>query len=307
MNSPEETQLSDDLHQIVAGHPFDPDVEAIERRGQRQRRRSFALRGLAGLTVLGVAVVGSLAAVNHTGTTNRVASHPATRTAVVKPAAKVASPVKAETVAYVEKQIAAAASGLNNYLVKSRQNTSGTPSSGEITIWTDPRTGNTMLLQGSGASRVAYWEHDFYDSHRVLNWDETQVNYGPSTWWHQDQTAGGPIQGPVPKGPVGGDYDTPAQVGQWLTQGIGKIIGHPYVDGHHTVELSISAGPAKTYVLFADTRTYQVVRTIDYFNQVPGGAPITANYTWVRRSSALVKLVNHPVIPVGYTQVAPGY
>ena len=53
----------------------------------------------------------------------------------------------------MEKHIAAAASGLNNYLVKSRQNTSsvGTPSV-EITIWTDPRTGNTMLQQGSGAS-----------------------------------------------------------------------------------------------------------------------------------------------------------
>jgi hypothetical protein len=141
----------------------------------------------------------------------------------------------------------------------------------------------------------------------VLNWDMTQVNDGPRTWWTQDMTAGGPVQGPLPSGPVGGDYSTPAQVEQWLDQGVGTIVGHPYVDGHHTVELSVSAGPAKTYVLFADVHTYQVVRTIDYFNQVPGGEPITANYQWVRRSSAMVKLVNHPVIPAGYTQVAPGY
>jgi hypothetical protein len=77
---------------------------------------------------------------------------------------------------------------------------------------------------------------------------------------------------------VGGDYNTPAQVEQWLAQGIGKIVGHPDVDGHQTVELSISAGPAKTYVLFADVHTYQVVRTIDYFNQVSQAPPITANY-----------------------------
>jgi hypothetical protein len=141
----------------------------------------------------------------------------------------------------------------------------------------------------------------------VLNWDSTQVDYGPRTWWTQDQTAGGPIQGPVQKGPVGGDYDTPGQVEQWLAQGVGKIVGHPYVDGHHTVELSISAGPAKTYVLFADVHTYQVVRTIDYFNQAPGYPPIMANYQWTPRSSAMVKLVNHPVIPAGYTQVAVGY
>jgi hypothetical protein len=313
MNSPEETQLSDDLRHIVADPPFTPDVEAIERQGQRQRRRGFAIRGLAGVTVLGVAVAGSLAAATHWGgTTGKVAGQTATRTVVgkaaPKTAAKAPAPVKAETVAYVEKRMAAAASGLNNYLVKSRQNTSsiGSPSV-EITIWTDPRTGNTMLLQGSGASRLSYWEHDYFDSHRVLNWDSTQVNYGPRTWWTQDQKAGGPVQGPLPQGAVGGDYNTPGQVKQWLAQGVGKIVGHPYVDGHHTVELSISAGPAKTSVLFADVHTYQVVRSIDYFNQVPGAQPITANYQWAPRSPAMVKLVNHPVIPAGYTQVGVGY
>jgi hypothetical protein len=310
MNSQEEAQLGEDLRAIAGGQTCTVDVEAIERRVRRQRGRAFAVRGLAGLTVLGVAVAGSLAFATHSGTTGRVAGRAATGTATQtvtgKAAAKAAAPAKAETAAYVEKRIAAAASGLNSFLVKSRQNTASTPSD-EITIWTDPRTGNTMLLQGSGASRVAYWEHDYYDSQRVLNWDETQVNYGPRTWWTQDQTAGGPVQGPLPSGPVGGNYNTPAQVGQWLNQGVGKIVGHPYVDGHHTVELSVTPGPAKTFVIFADIHTYQVVRTIDYFNQVPGGEPITANYQWARRSAAMVKLVNHPVIPAGYTQVAPGY
>jgi hypothetical protein len=310
MNSQEEAQLGEDLRAIAGGQTCTVDVEAIERRVRRQRGRAFAVRGLAGLTVLGVAVAGSLAFATHSGTTGRVAGRAATGTATQtvtgKAAAKAAAPAKAETAAYVEKRIAAAASGLNSFLVKSRQNTASTPSD-EITIWTDPRTGNTMLLQGSGASRVAYWEHDYYDSQRVLNWDETQVNYGPRTWWTQDQTAGGPVQGPLPSGPVGGNYNTPAQVGQWLNQGVGKIVGHPYVDGHHTVELSVTPGPAKTFVIFADIHTYQVVRTIDYFNQVPGGEPITANYQWARRSAAMVKLVNHPVIPAGYTPVAPGY
>jgi hypothetical protein len=176
----------------------------------------------------------------------------------------------------------------------------------EITIWTDPRTGNTMLLQGSGAARLSYWEHDYFDSHRVLHWDQTQVNYGPRTWWNYNMHAAGPIQGPVPSGPVGGDYDSPAQVEQWLDKGVGKIVGHPYVDGHHTVELSISAGPVKTYVIFADVHTYQVVRTIDYFNQLPQSPPITANYQWIPRTPAMVKLVNHPVIPAGFTQVPVG-
>jgi hypothetical protein len=307
MKSTDETQLSDDLHRIVDGQPRTLDIAAIERTGQRQRRRSLAARGLAGVAVLGVAVVASLAAVSHSGTTGNVADQASTRTATGKAAAQPAISAKAETVAYVEKHIAAAASGVNNYLVKSRQNTSsvGSPSV-EITIWTDPRTGNTMLQQGSGAGRLTYWEHDYFDSNRVLHWDQTQVSYGPRTWWNYNMHAAGPVQGPEPSGAVGGDYDSPAQVKQWLDRGVGKIVGHPYVDGHHTVELSISAGPVKTYVIFADVHSYQVVRTIDYFNQLPQSPPITANYQWVPRTPAMVKLVNHPVIPVGFTQVPVG-
>jgi hypothetical protein len=294
---------------MVDGRPraLDLDLDAIERSGQRQRRRSLAVRGLAGVAVLAVAAVGGLAAANHSRTTGNIAGHAATRTATGKAAAKPASPAKVETVAYVEKHIAAAASDVDNYLVKSRQNTSsvGTPSV-EITIWTDPRTGNTMLQQGTGAARLTYWEHDYFDSQRVLHWYQTQVNYGPRTYWIYDMHAAGPIQGPVPSGPVGGNYPGPSEIRQWLDKGVGKIIGHPYVDGHHTVELCVYASSAKTYVIFADVHSYQVVRTIDYFNQSSDAPPITANYTWVPRTSAMVKLVNHPVIPAGYTQVAVG-
>jgi hypothetical protein len=307
MKSPEENQLSDDLHRIVGRPPFALDIEAIERSGRRQRRRSLAVRGLAGVAVLAVAVVGSLAAATHNGTTGNVAGHASARTATGKAAAKPVSPAKLETVAYVEKHIAATASSVNNYLVKARLNTSsvGTPSV-EITIWTDPRTGNTMLLQGSGAGRLTYWEHDYFDSQRVLHWDQTQVNYGPRTYWVYDMHGDGPTQGPAPSGPVGGDYPGPTQVKQWLERGTAKIVGHPYVDGHHTIELAIYDGSIKVWAVFADVHTYQVVRMIKYFGPQSDAPPITANYQWEPRTPAMVKLVNNPVIPVGYTKVAVG-
>jgi hypothetical protein len=140
----------------------------------------------------------------------------------------------------------------------------------------------------------------------VLQSDQTQVNYGPRTYWIYDMHGDGPIQGPVPSGPVGGDYPGPAQVSQWLERGVGKIVGHPNVDGHHTIELSISDGSIKVWVVYADVRTYQVVRMIKYFGPQSDAPPITANYTWVARTPAMVKLVNNPVIPAGYTQVAVG-
>jgi hypothetical protein len=312
MNTQDEIQLSDDLRRIVASQPFSPDVAAIERRGRRERRRSLVVRGLAGVTVAGLAAAGGLTVSAHLGTSRGVASQATTGTtagnpAVGKLAGQAGGPARTETVAYVQRQIAATALTLNHYLVKSRQNTStvGSPSA-EITIWTDPRTGNTLLLQGHGAGRLTYWEHDYFDSRRVLHWDQTQVNYGPRTWWTYNEHAAGPIQGPVPPGPAGGDYNTPAQIKQWLKQGVGKIVGHPYVDGHHTVELSLFAGSVKKYVIFADIHTYQVVRTIDYFPTLPKAAPIKADYQWIRRSPAMVRRINHPQVPAGFTRVPAG-
>ena len=49
-----------------------------------------------------------------------------------------------------------------------------------------------------------------------------------------------------------------------------------------------------------------MVRTVDYFNQLPQSPPITANYQWVPRTPAMVKLVDHQVIPAGFTQVPVG-
>jgi hypothetical protein len=82
-----------------------------------------------------------------------------------------------------------------------------------------------MLRQGSGQAKVTYWEHDYYKN-QVLHWDQTQVNYGPRTWWTYDMSAGGPIQGPVPSGPVGGNY-TPAS--ELKTAAKASLINHPQI------------------------------------------------------------------------------
>jgi hypothetical protein len=297
MSSPEETQLADDLRHLVAGRQFTPDIEEIERRGRRQQQRGRAVRAVAGLGVLGLAVAGGLVAVHRTS----VPSAPSAPSAGGKPSAGAPSaagpaPAQALTVAYVRQKISAALS-MSGYLIKTVQDN---PTSGVVTIWTDPATGNTMLLQGSGAGKTAYWEHDYYKD-RVLHWHQTQVNYGPRTWWVFDEHASGPITGPVPPGPVGGNYTTAAQVKQILARGVAKIVGHPVVDGRHTIELAITLGPITNYI-YADSHTYQVVRTVRQF-PAPLSDSITSDYYWTPSTAAMAQLINHPRIPAGFTQV----
>jgi len=47
-----------------------------------------------------------------------------------------------------------------------------------------------------------------------------------------------------------------------------------------------------------------VVRQIQFFT-TPQSGITTDDYTWVKRTTVLTKLINHPQIPAGFTQVAP--
>ncbi|HEY1918556.1 MAG TPA: hypothetical protein VGH27_23525 [Streptosporangiaceae bacterium] len=295
MSSPEETQLADDLHHLVAGQPFTTDLDAIERRARHLHHRGLALRSLAGVTVLGLAVAGGIAVSGGTARAGGTA-HPGVAAARPAPAQ-----VHTQTVAYVRQHIEAALNPAN-YVIETKQvQTSHVAKPSAVTIWTDPVTGNTMLLEGSGAAKVAYWEHDYYQD-RVLHWYQTQVNYGPRTWWTYNMHAAGPIQGPVPPGPVGGDYTPAATVKTLLASGAWKIVGHPVLDGHPTVELSFSHG-GLTSSIWADTTTYQVLRTYRAFPAQMLGARSTSTYYWIPRSPTMTTRINHPQIPPTYAKV----
>jgi hypothetical protein len=285
MSSPEETQLTDTLRDLVSALPSalpftlsSADVAAIVRCARRRRRRRLVFRGLASVTAVGIA-----AAVAFVSVTARTDSN---------------MPGTARIVGYVRKQIETAPNPADSLLKVTQTGNDGNDPSSVVTIWTDPVTGNTMLLSGSGQGRVAYWEHDYYKN-RVLNEAGTQVNYGSGTWWTDDVLIGGPVSGPVPSGPVGGGYFTPAMVKALLAQPGWKIAGYPVIDGDSTVEISFSKD-GLTSDIWADSHTYQVVRTLRKFPNLP---VMTQNYYWVSRSAAMTTLVNHPKIPAGFKQV----
>jgi hypothetical protein len=302
MNSPEETQLARDLRHIAQGPSFAPDLDAIERRGRRAQQRALALRGLAATGAVGIAVAGTLVAFRHPGAaggTPVAGSTAAAKTATGKKTASTAPRI--ENLAYVRRQVEAAPYPPDS-VVAAKQTQSG--SGGYTTvIWTDPATGNMYSQDGSGAARTGNWEHDYFDSNKVLHWDQTEVDYGPRTWWNFNEHAAGPISGPVPKGPISGDYTSATWVKEVLARGYGKIIGHPVVDGHRTVEISASYLGMK-WLFYVDSTTFLVVRQVKHF-PAPLNGVLTDDYTWTTRTATLKELINHPQIPAGYTQVAP--
>lgn len=305
MNSAEETRLGDDLRRIVqAGAPA-PDLDAIERRGRREQRRALAFRGLAAVGVAGIAVAGSLAALGHPG-----AAPAAGAQAKAAPGQQAgAAAPRLDSVAYVRQRVAAAQDPANS-VVEMRQG-GVDPLNPPQTVWTDPATANEMISTTIGSGKVTIWQHQYLDSNRVINLDDTQVNYGSRTWWNRTEKFSQPISGPAPTTPVlGVSYIPAANLKNMLAQGYVKIVGHPVVDGHRTVELSVSLGKqgkAETNYFYVDSQTFQLVRLVRVF--APGSAKqasATSDYTWVRRTPALTGLINHPQIPAGYTRVPAG-
>jgi hypothetical protein len=308
MNSSEETQLRDDLRRIVQTGALTPDLDAVERRGRREQQRAVALRGLAAVGVVGIAVAGSLVAFRHSGAAGAAPVAVAPAKAASGKQSSTTAP-QLDNVAYVRQQVNVARDPANS-VVEMKQSgiDAGNPPE---TVWTDPATANELILWVSGDGKVATWQHQYVDSHRVINVDDTQVNYGPRTWSYFTENFGSPISGPGPTAPVEGvSYIPAASLKTMLAQGDVKIVGHPVVDGHRTVELSVSLGKqgrAETNYFYVDSHTFQLVRLVRVF--APDSAhpaSKTSDYTWVQRTQALTKLINHPQIPAGFTQVPAG-
>jgi hypothetical protein len=262
-------------------------LKVITRCGRQPPRRGLA----PALCVLAVAC--GLAITACTGTPGRAAGQPAGGTA----GASLTSALR---------QRLNAAQDPAGYLIKTtatQASPGGAAPASVTTVWTDPATGNAMMQHGTGSTRVANWERDYYQN-RVLHWDSTQVDYGLRTWWTADEHAA-PIKGPVPAGPPGGGYTPAVLLQEILGHATATIAGHPVVDGRRTIELSVSM-PGARFDIWAASRTYQVIRTVKYFLAALRIPPITSDYSWARTSTAMAYLINHPRVPAGFTRVRIG-
>jgi hypothetical protein len=291
MNTEQEIQLSDDLRRLADREPCAPDLDAIERCGRARRQRGLAIRGGAGLAVVALAA----ASLTLFGRSTPARPHEATSGTVHT------API--QTAAYVAAHAESALARIDRYIIKDDERDTG---QAPFTIWIDPRTGNSYLIQGTGSGRVAAWGST-YLVRRVIHWSTTQLNYGPRTWWTSVIHAAGPIQGQMPAGPYGGAGGTPAQIKSLLRSGHYRIIGHQVINGHRAIGLK---GPwaAGFMEVWVDAHTFQPVHVIlADFADHPGPLrhdEIVINESWVARSPALVRLTNHPRIPASFRHVA---
>ena len=297
MNSPQETQLGDDLRQLASGQPFTPDLAAIGQRARQRHRRGLALRGGAAAGVAVLAAGGLFIGLHGTGgTATGTAAATATGTAAGQRGTVGAAP-RTETVAYVTQQVKTALGNVNNYILSTDQSqTGGYSYSAEI--WVDPRTNNNyQVLQDSNGKSVAWGST--YLVNRVLTWKTTEADYSTRTWFTSVIHAAGPIQGSTAG--ATNSVMTPAQIKAWLDSGKFKIVGHRVINGHQAIGLRMPWPGIGYEELWVDSQTFLPVQ----FIKEVGNAQLVANESWLPRTNQLVDMVNHVDIPAGFTQVAP--
>ncbi len=300
MNTDDEIQLSDDLRHIVAGVRFEADLHTIERRGRGARRRAMAVRGVAGISAVALAAGGAYLGLHHSGTTSPAAG------VTHQPAVSTNSGAsKVETAAYVVQQTQAALADANDFLIRD----DSVPTTGDkYTNWTDPRTGNSYLIEGGGASESEAW-FSTYAVDGVLHSKQTEADHDTGTWFVLVQSAGGPMEGGMPTGPHGGPGGTATQIKKWLDSGVFEITGHGESNGHQVTKLRRpwAAGYLEVWV---DSRSFQPVHVImaDFANMANSPLKddqVVTDESWLPRSADMVSLTDNPRIPAGFRQVPP--
>jgi hypothetical protein len=302
MNSPQETQLSHDLHQLASGKPFTPDLAEIKQRARQLHRRSLTRRGATAAGAVALASGGLFFGV-HGSSGGHAAAGPAasaapSRSATAGPAAH------AETVAYVAERVEAALTNVNNDIIRDDQ-VQTAPINDSGTNWTDPRTGNEFeILTNSTTGKSLNWLSTS-SANGVRTAHQVVADYSTRTWFAVSLR----LSAALPQGSsvnASSPVMTPAEIKTWLDSGKLAIVGHQNINGQDTIGLR---GPwLKGYrELWVDSRTFLPVRVIvDYYANLGGpeqNMKLIGNLTWLAPTESLVNMVNHVHIPTGFRQV----
>lgn len=306
MNYSQESQLTRDLRELVAGHPVTLDLETIGLRARKRYRRGLALRGAAAAGAV-VLAAGGFFAVHVTGgnpvhvTGGNPAAHSGT---AARSGGSATADTRTETLAYVTGKVKAALGDVNKYVLRTGQLETG-PNGHSTTIWTDPRTSNVYEVEHDSGGASSAWLST-YLVNRVLTWKTVEADYATRTWSVSVMHAAGPIQGPTAG--ATSTVMTPAEIKGWLAAGGLTIVGHREINGHRAIGLRQPW--ARGYrELWVDSRTFLPLRTIAAdFAGTTGplkNVLLIENDAWLPRTPSLLDTVNHVHIPAGFRQVPP--
>jgi hypothetical protein len=308
MNSPQETQLSRDLHQLASGRPFTPDLAEVKQLARQRHRRSLIRGGATAAGAVVLAAGGLFFGIHGSSGDHGTASTAVGPMASAAPSrsATAGATVRMGTVAYVAKQVEAALASVNGDIIRDDQAFTGIRNDSG-TNWTDSRTGNEFESMTSSATGKSLAWLSISSVDGVRTGHQVVADYSTRTWYADSlRLAAAPPQGSSVN--TTSPVMTPAEIKAWLDSGKLAIVGHQGINGHDTIVLR---GPwAVGYrELWVDSQTFLPVRIfVDYYaNQ---GTPsqdlkLTGNLTWLPRTESLVNMVNHVHLPAGFTQVAP--
>ena len=268
-------------------------MDDIERRGRARRRGGLVIRGAAGVAAL------ALAAGGRGPRRPRRPGHP--RTSTARTSTATGTP-RVQTAAYVVAHTESALAQIGRYIIKDQVRSS----SGDDTLWTDPRTGQHLPAgrAAAPAGAAAWGSHLPGRARHALAHRPGQLR--PPDLVDPGHPRRGPDPGRAARPSTAAPPAPRAQIRASLSAGHYQIIGHRVINGHRAIGLK---GPwARGYLeIWVDAGSYQPVRVViaDFADQ-PGPLRhdhIAASESWVARSPALVQLVNHPRIPAGFTHV----
>jgi hypothetical protein len=315
MNSPQETQLSHDLHQLASGGSYTSDLAEIKQLARQRQRRDLRRRGatVAGAVVLaaGGLFVGVHGFSGDHGTTDTAVGSAASTGASTTPSqsATVGATPRLETVAYVANQVEAALASVNGDIIREDEVQSGSRIE-RGTTWTDSSTGNLYGTQfgtefASLTDKTIGKSSSWQSTRQVaggISVTEVDADYANRTWYSSTMLFPAKAEGSSLNGVDA--LMTPAEIKSWAASGKLKIVGHQSINGQDTVILRDpwDAGYRKLWV---DSQTFLPVRIFVDFDANIGGVDtkLTGNLTWLPRTDSLVNTVNKVHIPAGFKQV----
>lgn len=209
---------------------------------------------------------------------------------------------RTETAAYVAARAKASLASAPDYIIKIVRKAPISPAG--LTLWTDPRTGNSYLVQGTDTGKQAIWSSPVRSGNDTLQ-RVTIVDYGRRTWSVQVVSSAPLGQPAFHAGPQPEFVGSPAQVREVLGLANYRMAATRLMGGHPAAVLRAPWGGGSLEI-WIDLRTFKPERFVE---EVSGSQPAArdpptavTDESWLPRTPALVNLINHPQIPQGFSR-----